>query len=1196
MSPTKRSSSSKTGAPTGKAANHPGGEPVSRPGPGQLRTRVREDAAKRRSDPQGNVRADLWREGIAHAQAMRTWTEPSNGRGAVSAMATSVSAQTATAVLERPVLAPVAGAVPATGAWTQVGPAPLIIDGVQQFMGVGPVAGQVTGIAIDPSGSEDQTIYITSNDGGVWKSTDGGTTWTPKTDTMPTLSMGAIVIDPGNSNVIYAGTGNFFGNQFRKGLGIYRSVDGGDNWGANAPNFNDGNAINPGGIFTGHFNKKIVMPAANLLLVATDAGLFRSIDGGAHFGANAPTFDDGNAIPIAGISTGDITDLAIDSVSSTVIYVGVDQQGLFKSTDSGATFPAANKLWPSTPPAGGLGNVFFGQSGPGDGGKTIYVSATSDPGVSASQYLGFFKSTDGGATFAPVAGTNAANKANEASLLSNPPGTPQVGYDHVVAVDPNAPNLVYLCFQEVYVSTDGGVSFGVPPTPNKMTGNSDAQTHWDHHVVVFSPPSHVNSSPTRVYAGNDGGLVRSDDGGNTWTNLNAGVATCLFLGIDIGRGSAANNVWTYGGCQDNGTIEHRNDSSGTEWHLMFNGDGGKIAVDPNDPTKAYGNSNGDFILTTDGGLHWDSSGHGIPFGGAVCAAVDPNASANVYVGFSGLAGPPPVPPQLFFSNNSGSTFTSLTNLGAAPTSIAIAPTNSQTIYVSLADGTIQKSTDGGTTWNPTGATGAPANMIAEQVTVDPTDATQVAVVYSGFSGIDPAANPTKHVFLSNDGGGTWTDVSGTAGGPALQNLSDLPLYSVVFDPDTSPNHAIIVAGDGGVMWSLDKGATWQRLGTQLPNAECRSLALDRTASPSLLRVGTFGRSVFELAGKAPPVITAVSPSSGAAAGGDSVTITGTGFTGATAVNFGGSAASSVNVLSDTQITCTSPAGNGNGTVDVTVTTPAGTSATSAADQFTYTAPNAPAVTGVSPSTGAAAGGDSVTITGTGFTGATGVSFGANAATGVSVMSDTQITCISPAGSGTVDVTVTIPAGTSATSAADQFTYAAPPAPVVTGVAPSTGAAAGGDAITITGTGFTGATVVSFGGTGASAVNVMSDTQITCTSPAGNGTVDVTVTTPAGTSTVGPADQFTYAAVAPVVSGVQPNNGTAGGGDSVTIMGTGFTGAISVSFGANVATGVSVDSDTQISCTSASGAGTVDVTVTTPAGTSATGGADQFTYN
>jgi trimeric autotransporter adhesin len=107
---------------------------------------------------------------------------------------------------------------------------------------------------------------------------------------------------------------------------------------------------------------------------------------------------------------------------------------------------------------------------------------------------------------------------------------------------------------------------------------------------------------------------------------------------------------------------------------------------------------------------------------------------------------------------------------------------------------------------------------------------------------------------------------------------------------------------------------------------------------------------------------------------------------------------------------------------------------------------------------------------------------------------------------------------------------------------------------------------------------------------------VTVTTPAGTSTVGPADQFTYAAAAPVVSGVQPNNGTAGGGDSVTIMGTGFTGAISVSFGANVATGVSVDSDTQISCTSASGAGTVDVTVTTPAGTSATGGADQFTYN
>ena len=123
-----------------------------------------------------------------------------------------------------------------------------------------------------------------------------------------------------------------------------------------------------------------------------------------------------------------------------------------------------------------------------------------------------------------------------------------------------------------------------------------------------------------------------------------------------------------------------------------------------------------------------------------------------------------------------------------------------------------------------------------------------------------------------------------------------------------------------------------------------------------------------------------------------------------------------------------------------MTTPGGTSATSAADQFTYTA--APAVTGLSPTSGPAAGGTSVTITGTGFTGATAVDFGTTAATSYTVVSEHRRSRpTSPAGTGTVDVTVTTPGGTSATSAADQFTYTA--APAVTGLSPTSGPAAGG---------------------------------------------------------------------------------------------------------------------------------------------------------
>lgn len=170
-----------------------------------------------------------------------------------------------------------------------------------------------------------------------------------------------------------------------------------------------------------------------------------------------------------------------------------------------------------------------------------------------------------------------------------------------------------------------------------------------------------------------------------------------------------------------------------------------------------------------------------------------------------------------------------------------------------------------------------------------------------------------------------------------------------------------------------------------------------------------------------PTVTAISPTFGPAAGGTTVTITGTGFSSANAtgaVRFGATTAT-YTINSDTQITATSPA-NASGTVDITVTTSAGTSTTSAADQFTYLF--APTVSGISPTSGPAAGGTAVTITGTNFTGATGVSFGGTAGTNVTVVNATVMTATAPAGTGTVDVRVTSPGGTSAVSSADQYTY------------------------------------------------------------------------------------------------------------------------------------------------------------------------------
>jgi hypothetical protein len=365
---------------------------------------------------------------------------------------------------------------------------------------------------------------------------------------------------------------------------------------------------------------------------------------------------------------------------------------------------------------------------------------------------------------------------------------------------------------------------------------------------------------------------------------------------------------------------------------------------------------------------------------------------------------------------------------------------------------------------------------------------------------------------------------------------------------------------------------------------------------------------------AAPTVSSVSPTSGPTTGGTQVTITGTNLSGATAVDFGSTPAASFTAVSSTEIDATSPAYDATvtadatstsssgavATVNVTVTTPGGTSATSSADQFSYESVAAvPTVTSVSPDTGPDAGGTQVTIEGSGFTDASAVDFGTgNPATAFTVVSADEIDVTSPAGSGTVDVTVSTPAGTSATSSADQFTYA--PAPVITSVQPTSGSTSGGTTVTITGTGLGGALAVYFNTTQAQSFSQLSDTEITAVSPAGSpGTVDITVVTENGFNQPSAADEFTYVqpVPAPTVSSVSPSSGSTAGGTQVTITGTNLSGATAVDFGSVAATGVSVNSaGTQITATSPAGsAGTVDVTVTTAGGTSKTSSADEFTY-
>ncbi|WP_309145061.1 MULTISPECIES: IPT/TIG domain-containing protein [unclassified Bradyrhizobium] len=332
-------------------------------------------------------------------------------------------------------------------------------------------------------------------------------------------------------------------------------------------------------------------------------------------------------------------------------------------------------------------------------------------------------------------------------------------------------------------------------------------------------------------------------------------------------------------------------------------------------------------------------------------------------------------------------------------------------------------------------------------------------------------------------------------------------------------------------------------------------------------------------------MTGFTPTSGPEAGGTTVTITGRGFvvTGArvTKVAFGSNDATSIRIVSGTEIIAISPPGTGSVHIVVTSTL-AGEVAS--ADRFTYTPP-APTVTSITPTSGPEAGGTVVAITGTGFTGATAVKFGATAATSFTVNSATSITATAPAGAGTVDVTVTTPVGTSATSAADRFTYTLP-VPTVTSITPTSGPEAGGTVVTISGTNLANASAVTFG-TSAARITANSATSLTVTSPAGTGTVDVRVTTPGGTVSPG---RFSYVA-APTAASLSPSSGPEAGGTVVTISGTNLADASAVTFGTSAAR-ITANSATSLTVTSPAGTGTVDVRVTTPGGTVSPG---RFTY-
>ena len=423
---------------------------------------------------------------------------------------------------------------------TPIGPAPLIVDADPLHMGIGPDAGEVTDIVIDPTGAADQTIYISSDDGGVWKTGDAGTTWTPLTDQMFSLSMGAIAMDPSNPKILYAGSGNLFdgGAVFTKSAGIYRSADGGSTW-----SIVDGGYF--GTLFANIGINRIVCPAPDTLLVATDQGLYRSIDDGRNFGANPPFFNDRHPVV-----TGIICCLLLDSVTpASTVYCGVaghsvDSSGNPFPTPSSACSNRSTAASPSTqtflatrPPRSSpivaSSSPSRSSTAPPPNSAVLYASVQTNLVPSGvPTYVGLFRSTNSGSTWTaapqPVrCRLKEVQRAMPPERASNRPST----------ISPWAWIHSTPC-----ASMPDFSSCGSPPmaaTTSRLQAVTASQVHWDNHAVVFSPSAHRPATgPTQLYTGTDGGIATSANGGGAWKCINGNLATNLFRGIDIGKGGA----------------------------------------------------------------------------------------------------------------------------------------------------------------------------------------------------------------------------------------------------------------------------------------------------------------------------------------------------------------------------------------------------------------------------------------------------------------------------------------------------------------------------------------------------------------------------------------------------------------------------------------------------------------------------------
>ena len=694
-----------------------------------------------------------------------------------------------------------------------------------ELRGIGPAiaSGRVSDIAVHPV--DHNTWYVAVASGGVWKTTNAGTTWTPVFDKEGSYSIGCIAIDPKDPLVVWVGTGeNNSQRSVSYGDGLYKSIDGGRNW--KHVGLKDSEHI--GKIVVDPWDSKVVYVASQgpLWSKGGDRGLYKTTDGGGTW-ERILEIDD---------YTG-VTDVVMDPSDPEVLYAAAYQRfrrvwslidggpgsAIYKSTDAGASW---KKLTSGLPKAE-MGRIGLAVA-PANPDIVYAIIESAD-----DEEEGFYRSTDAGGTWKKVS-----------DYVS---GSPQ--YYQELVPDPHDASRVYSMDTWMMVTEDGGKTF------SKV---GEKYKHVDNHGMWIDP-----GDTAHMIAGCDGGVYETFDRGATW-RFSANLPVTQFYKLTVDNDAPFYNI--YGGTQDNFTIGGPSRTTtvqgimNQDWYFTLGGDGFQPRVDPTNPDIVYSQwqygrlhrydrRSGEIIdiqpMPEPGDAplkwNWDSA-----------LIISPHSPKRLYFGANRLYRSDdrgdtwvPVSPDLtrqldrnrlemmervwsvdaVAKNRSTSFYGNIVALDESPLIEGL-------IYAGTDDGLIQVTEDGGTTWRKIDRfKGVPDMTYVADILASRHDPTTVFAAFDNHK----TGDFKPYLMVSFDRGATWVSLS-----------DELPERGTVYavEQDHVVPDLLFAGTEFGLFFSIDHGERWVQLKGGLPVIAVRDLAIQQRENDLVL--GTFGRGFYVL--------------------------------------------------------------------------------------------------------------------------------------------------------------------------------------------------------------------------------------------------------------------------------------------------------------------------------------------------------------